>query len=70
MGKLTKAITHYKLPLGGSLVTLTEFCSTLTGNDLAGMELKNSLKSGWSSLPGTENSLIVFSIANIQDAAK
>lgn len=28
-------------------VTLTEFCNTVTGNTLVGMELRNSLKSSW-----------------------
>ena len=31
-------------PFGGSLVTLTEFCNTETGNDLEGIELMKSLK--------------------------
>lgn len=28
-------------------VTLTEFCNTVTGNALVGMELRNSRKSSW-----------------------
>ncbi len=33
------------VPLGGSLVTLTEFCRTDTGKHLSGIELRYSLKS-------------------------
>lgn len=58
------------LPLGGSLVTFTEFCSTDTGKDLSGMELKKSLKSLWMAASEEENPLITPSIRSIHDAAK
>lgn len=41
-----KALRVFALnPLGGSFVTLTLFCRTLTGKCLAGIDDKNSLKS-------------------------
>ena len=58
------------LPLGGSLVTLTEFCRTLTGKHLSGMELRKSLKSLWMMVSLTEKPLMTFSIRNIHEAAK
>jgi hypothetical protein len=57
-------------PLGGSLVTLTLFWRTVTGNDLVGMELRNNRKSSCTSAPGDVISLTVVSMANIQDAAR
>ena len=57
-------------PLGGSFVTLTLFCNTVTGKLLVGMELKNKRKSSCTSASGDERFLIVVSIANIQEAAR
>ena len=57
-------------PLGGSFVTLTLFCRTVTGNDLVGMELRNNRKSSCTSASGADKVLIVVSMANIQDAAR
>ena len=57
-------------PLGGSFVTFTLFCNTVTGKLLVGMELKNKRKSSCTSASGDERFLIVVSIANIQEAAR
>lgn len=57
-------------PLGGSLVTFTEFCSTDTGKHLSGIELKNSLKSLCIIASGERNPLTTASILNIHEAAK
>lgn len=66
-----KALLAFALsPFGGSFVTLTLFCNTVTGNDLVGMELRNSLKSSCTSASGVERCFINVSIANIQEAAR
>ena len=57
-------------PLGGSLVTLTAFCKTDTGKDFVGMEERKSLKSSWMNESGDEKPLTIFSIDNIQEAAR
>jgi len=57
-------------PLGGSFVTLTLFCNTVTGKLLVGIELKNKRKSSCTSASDDERFLIVVSIANIQEAAR
>lgn len=59
-----------RMPLGGSLVTLTLFWRTLTGKCLAGMELRKRRKSSWISSGFSDMSLTMFSMANIQDAAR
>lgn len=59
-----------RMPLGGSLVTLTLFWRTLTGKCLAGMELRKSRKSSWISSGFSDISFTMFSMANIQDAAR
>ena len=58
------------LPLGGSFVTLTEFCSTDTGKHLSGIELRYSLKSLCIIASGDRNPLMTASILNIHEAAK
>lgn len=62
--------TLARSPLGGSLVTLTLFCSTDTGNFVVGMELRYKRKSSWISAPGSPMVLMSSSIANIHEAAK
>lgn len=57
-------------PFGGSFVTLTLFCNTVTGKDLLGMELRNSRKSSCTSASGDDRFFIRVSIANIQEAAR
>lgn len=57
-------------PLGGSFVTFTEFWSTETGNALEGIELSQSLKSGWISEGSSAIFKMILSIASIQDVAK
>ena len=57
-------------PFGGSLVTLTLFCSTDTGNVFAGIELKNRRKSKWIAPGFSAMDFTISSIDNIHDAAK
>jgi len=57
-------------PFGGSFVTLTLFCKTVTGKDLLGMELRNSRKSSCTSASGDDKFFIRVSIANIHEAAR
>ena len=52
------------------MVTFTEFCSTLTGNFLLGIELRNSLKLSLMLAVGAVNPFTMLSIDNIQDAAR
>lgn len=58
------------IPLGGSLVTLTEFWRTDTGKHLSGMEERKRRKSLWMIASGAENPLTTASMANIHDAAR
>jgi len=57
-------------PFGGSLVTLTLFCRTDTGNDLAGIELRYSRKPECTSSGFSAMDLTISSIDNIHDAAR
>lgn len=60
----------HTVPLGGSFVTLTEFCNTDTGKHLSGIELKKSLKSLCIIAFGDWNPFITASMLNIHEAAK
>ena len=57
-------------PFGGSLVTLTLFCNTVTGKCLAGMELRKRRKSSWMSSGSSARLLMTSSMVSIQDCAK
>ena len=51
-------------------MTFTAFCRTDTGKLFVGIEDKNSLKSSLTYASGEVKFLTMFSIDNIQDAAK
>ena len=51
-------------------MTLTEFCNTLTGKKLVGMELRNRRKSSWMCASGAVNPFTTSSMDNIHDAAR
>lgn len=57
-------------PLGGSFVTLTEFCKTETGKDFDGIELRYSLKAGLIFDESSDMFCIIRSMGNIQEVAK
>ena len=59
-----------RMPFGGSLVTLTLFCRTLTGNVLAGIELRKRRKFGWHGVMPSLMFLTMASMFTIQLAAK
>ena len=61
---------YHVTPLGGSFVTLTEFCSTLTGKKLVGMELRNRRKSSWICALGAVKFFTTSSNDNIHEAAR
>lgn len=57
-------------PLGGSLVTLTEFCRTATGKHLEGIELMNNLKALLSFGAFSAISNTMRSMESIQEVAR
>lgn len=58
------------IPLGGSLVTFSEFCNTKVGKLFEGIELRNSLKSDKVFDGFSINSCIIFSMSSIHDDAR
>lgn len=66
-----KALFMFALnPLGGSLVTLTEFCNTETGKDFEGIELMYNLNSLWILFGSSAILKTIRSIDNIQEVAR
>lgn len=59
-----------RMPFGGSLVTLTLFCKTLTGKVLAGIELRKRRKLAWHGVMPSLIFLTIDSMLTIQLAAK
>lgn len=45
---------------GACVITLTEFWSTVTGNTLVGMELRNKRKFSWIDVSAQENRGVLF----------
>mmetsp|Transcript_50872 Transcript_50872/g.110509 ORF Transcript_50872/g.110509 Transcript_50872/m.110509 type:complete len:269 (+) Transcript_50872:773-1579(+) len=63
-------VTLARMPRGGSLVSLIPFCSTATGNVLAGIEVSQRRKSALISEDTALNPSMTFSIAPIQLVAR